>query len=210
MKEATSNARVLASVSAILKNLLENGLVDRSVTSGLGGDAMVSVLPPDRVTTGADEKPQINLFLYAVTPKGLTQHSRYAPAGDASVPTGRALPPSLELNYLLSAYGAQDFQIELLLGYALEMLSETAILAPSRIREILQAVSSTIGGRLIAPALAGLGDPETADRFAQITISPQAMTSDESSKLWSLMQARYRPSVAYKVLVSLMPDAEQQ
>ena len=71
-----SHTLVLAAVTAVLKNMLENGLVERGVTAALGSDTAISALPPDRVATGADEKSQMNLFLYQVQSRGLSPGSR--------------------------------------------------------------------------------------------------------------------------------------
>ena len=69
-----STALALASVTALLKDLLENGLASAGVTTKIGGDATVSALPPDRVGSGADEKAQLNVFLYHVTPHSKMRH----------------------------------------------------------------------------------------------------------------------------------------
>jgi len=62
-----SSALSLASVTAVLKGLLENGLAASGVTTRIGGDAAVSALPPDQIPSGADERAQLNLFLYSLT-----------------------------------------------------------------------------------------------------------------------------------------------
>jgi hypothetical protein len=75
-----SSALALASVTAVLKSLLENGLASGAVTSKLGADATVSALPPDRIPYGADERAQLNLFLYLVTPHPAPgQRGRFPP-----------------------------------------------------------------------------------------------------------------------------------
>ena len=43
-----SNALAIASVTAVLKDLLDNGVVDNSLSSTVG-EVTVSVLPPDRI-----------------------------------------------------------------------------------------------------------------------------------------------------------------
>src|SRR5215216_268913 len=98
-----STALALASVTALLKDLLENGLASAGVTAKIGGDATVSALPPDRVGSGADEKAQLNVFLYHVTPfSAMRLEPPKATNGQRRL--------ALELHYLLTAYGAQDFQ----------------------------------------------------------------------------------------------------
>ena len=121
-----SSALAIASVTAFLKNLLENGLVDEGINASIGGDAVVSALPPDRITTGTDERPQLNLFLHQVTPHtGLRPRER----------SDRRALLGLDLHYLLTAYGAQDFQIEILLGYAAQVMNRTPIVR----RDVLAA-----------------------------------------------------------------------
>ena len=50
-----SNALALAAVTAVLKDLLDNGLIDRNVSATIGGPVTVSALPPDRVKSNGDE-----------------------------------------------------------------------------------------------------------------------------------------------------------
>lgn len=187
----TSSALALASVTAVLKHLLENGVAARGVTTALGGDATVSSLPPDRVPSGADERAQLNLFLYLVTPRvGLPV--------DGSRDGGGA-PLTLELRYLLSAYGSQDYQAEILLGYALQLLHERPLLERADVGAALAALTSDDDGRVLAPALAALRASDLAHQVERIRIQPEFLNAEEISKLWSALQARYRPSAVYRV-----------
>jgi hypothetical protein len=187
-----SSALAIAAVTAILKSLLENGLIQRGVTASIGGEALVSVLPPDRITLGADERPQLNLFLHRVSANtGIRRPST----------TGRDSGPglALDLHYLVTAYGAQDFQAEILLGYAVQLLFAT----PSIPRDAIATVLATLAGddhqNVRPPTLAALGASQLDAYVDQITIQPLFLSTDEMSKLWSSLQSRYRPSVAYKV-----------
>ena len=60
-----SNALSIAAVTAVIKDLLENGLVTDAIATSIG-DVIVTALPPDRISVEGDERPQINLFLYSV------------------------------------------------------------------------------------------------------------------------------------------------
>ena len=63
-----SNALAIASVTAVLKDILNNGVIDNQL-SGVVGDVTVSALPPDRVLVERPpETSRLNLFLYQVTP----------------------------------------------------------------------------------------------------------------------------------------------
>jgi hypothetical protein len=195
-----STALALASVTALLKDLLENGLASSGVTAKIGGDATVSALPPDRVGSGADEKAQLNVFLYHVTP-----HARMRLDGGRGGDGRR--PLALELHYLLSAYGALDYQTEILLGHALQLLHESPVLERQRIRSSLASISHTRDRRVIPASQAALAESALADQVDHITISPEFLSTEEISKLWSALQARYRPSATYKVSAVLIDGA---
>jgi hypothetical protein len=202
-RKTTSSALAIAAVTAVLKSLLENGLIDRGVSASIGSDVLVSALPPDRITTGSDERAQLNLFFYQMTPHTGLRAMGSRPVTDA---VDHAVPGELafELYYLLTAYGAQDFHTEILLGYAVQLLHRTPTLTRAAIQATLRAVSSTEGGRVVPPPLAALATSDLAERVEQIKMSPLFLNTEEQSKLWSALQARYRPSATYKVSIVLI------
>jgi len=203
-----STALALASVTALLKDLLENGLASAGVTAKIGGDATVSALPPDRVGLGGDEKAQLNVFLYHITPHAAVRLERKPGATKGAEGNGRhAL--SLELHYLLTAYGAQDYQTEILLGHALQLLHESPVLERERIRASLTAISHTRDRRVIPPSQAALANSPLADQVDSITITPEFLSTEEISKLWSALQAKYRPSATYKVSAVFIDGAKE-
>ena len=64
-----STALAIAGVTAVLRDLLNDGMVNHNVSGMLGSNVTVSVLAPDRVVpVNGAEASQINLFLYLVTP----------------------------------------------------------------------------------------------------------------------------------------------
>jgi hypothetical protein len=146
-----SNALALASVTAVLKDLLDNALVDHSVSGAVGGPVTVTALAPNRIKAGDDERTQLNLFLYHVTPNSGWRNeglpSRNGRGDRLSNP-----PLALDLFYLLSAYGKQAFECEILLGYAMQMLHETPVLSRDAIRKTLTP-PSPVGGGILPPAL---------------------------------------------------------
>lgn len=196
------NALAIAAVTAVLKDLLNNGLIDHNVTGAVGSNVTVSALPPDRVfAPGAQEGNQLNLFLYQVTPnvgwRNIGLPSRDEQGGRLTNP-----PLALDLHYLLTAYGAEDLHAEVLLGYAMQLLHETPILTRQSIRTALQP--SPVNGAILPPALQALSASELADQVEQIKIVATALNSEEMSKLWTALQARYRPTGAYHVSVVMI------
>jgi hypothetical protein len=198
-----SNALALAAVTAVLKNLLDNALIDRSVSAAVGGTITVSALPPDRIEVGDEEQPRLNLFLYQVTPnpalRNLDLPSRDIRGRRTSNP-----PLALDLYYLLTAYSALDFETEILLGYAMQMLHETPVLTREAIRRTLAPPSPVDGSGILPPAVGALAASDLADQVEMVKVSPYQMNTEEMSKLWTAFQARYRPSVAYVATVVLI------
>lgn len=185
-----SNALAIAAVSAVLKSLLDNRLIEQGV-AGSVGDVTVSALPPDRISVGAEERSQLNLFLYRITPNTAL---RQPPAGE---PPSGGPALALDLHYLLSAYGEQDLQAEILLGYAIQLFHQTPVLTPERIRSALAAANGN--GAALPPARAALATAQLAERPQKIEIAPEYLSAEDASRLWSTFQARYRPSAAFKV-----------
>lgn len=79
------------------------------------------------------------------------------------------------------------------------MLCEPAI-STDTIRKAVKAASKG-GGRVVAPGLAALASSDLAERVDSVRVSPQFLDPDGLSRLWSAVQAKYRPSAAYKVSV---------
>jgi hypothetical protein len=186
-----TSALAIASVTYLLKDLLDNKLVQHGITASVG-DVTVSALPPDRVTTGADERSQINLFLYRVTPR--TAWRDVPPRADES---GARVPSlALDLHYLITAYGERDFQAEILLGSAMQLLLETPAISREMIHTALPAGGN--GRGTLPPMQQTLAASGLAEQVEEIKLVPEFLSTEEEARLWSALQAKYRPSAAYK------------
>jgi hypothetical protein len=203
-RESPRNSLMLAAATAVLKSILDNGLVTYSLSGSLGGEVTTSALPPDRVTVEADSHSQLNLFLYQITQKGLGAVSRYATDDDAP---SSVMPIMFELLYLVTAYGAQDLHAEILLGYALDQLNCYPCLLTADVSKTLASLSPNGSNHVLSPPLTALSQSEIGRRFVSIRISPQITTYQEMQNLWSSFQTPYRPSATYKVIVELIPAA---
>jgi hypothetical protein len=192
-----TNALGIAAVSAVLRDLLNNGLVDASV-----GDVTVSAQAPDRIDTENGDLTQLNLFLYRVT-TNLGWRSVGLPSVDGAGASRLTNPPlALDLHYLLTAYGSNDFEAEILLGYAMQVMHENPVLDREAIRDSF-AVPPVTGG-ILPPALQTLTAAELADQVEQIKIIAEELSSEELSKLWAAFGAHYRPTAGYLASVVLI------
>jgi hypothetical protein len=184
-----SSALAIAAMTSVLKSLLDNRLIQSGVTASVG-EVTVTALPPDRITVGSDERSQINVFLYRVAP-----HTTWR--GGQSLADARSPALALDLYYLITAYGARDFEAEILLGYAMQLFLATPVLTNAAIRDALAADLAGGGGARLSHARFAPG--LLADQTAEIALTPEFLGGEEASRLWSALQAKYRPSAAYKV-----------
>jgi hypothetical protein len=191
-----SNALAIAAVSAVLRDLLNQALIDQGVSATVGNPVTVTAQPPDRITVGETEQPQLNVFLYHIASNAGWSNSAL-PSRDRVGSRVTNAPLALDLFYLLSAYGKNDFDCEILLGCAMQMLHETPVLPRDTIRN---ALSGNPPASLVAADL--------ADQIEQIKITPQLVSTEEVWRLWTALQAHYRPTAAYRISVVLIQSSK--
>ncbi|HEV7588177.1 MAG TPA: DUF4255 domain-containing protein [Longimicrobium sp.] len=198
-----SNALAVAAVSAVLRDLLDSGMIEHSVTDAVGQGVTVSAVAPDTIElTGPKAKPRLNLFLYQVTANAALRNAGL-PARDGSGARTGEVPLALDLHYLVTAYGTDDFQAEVLLGYAMQLLHETPVLARGDIRKAL-APAGPVSAGLLPGVYKALRAADLADQVEQIKVTPATLNPEEMSRLWSALQAHYRPTAPYQVSVVLI------
>ena len=197
-----SNALAIASVTRLLKDLLNDALVNGDVSGDVGTDVIVSALPPDRVLPppGENQSSRLNLFLHRITPNpGLANTD--LPTRDARGQVTTRPRLALDLHYLLTAYATQELQAEILLGYAMEMFHETAILPRNMVRAALEGA---VNGAILPPAFQTADPARLADQLELIRITPQNLSLDDMSRIWTSLQTSYRTTVGYMVSVVLI------
>ena len=197
-----SNALAIAGVSAVLKDLLDTGLIEHQITDTVGTTVLVSLLAPDMVPIEANTAaPRLNLFLYQVMLNAAWRNVDL-PSRDAS---GRRLsnpPLALDLHYLLTAYGYAELHAEVLLGYGLQLLHENPVLSRAAIRNALN--SRPVSAEPLPPMYQALRSADLAEQVEMLKITPLAMNGEEMSRLWSALTAHYRPTFAFQVSVVLI------
>jgi hypothetical protein len=194
-----SSPLAIGAVSAVLRNLLDNGLVD--VGAPLSPVKVTAVAPDTIKLDEANPPPSLNLFLYRTSlNQGWAEVG--LPSFDGNGTRISSPPLALNLHYLLTAYGNADFQAEILLGYAMHLLHERPVLDRDAIRKALSP--SPLGPSILPPAFQALTAADLADQLEAVTITQEPMDAEEMSRLWSAIQAHYRPTATYVVSVVLI------
>jgi hypothetical protein len=199
-----SNALAIAAVTAVLKDLLNNGLIDQDLSATLGTTVTVTALAPDRIDLDKLTGSQLNLFLWQVTPNQGWRNAGQ-PERDGN---GRRLnnpPLALDLHYLLTAYGKEEYHAEILLGYAMQLLHQTSVLTRDAVRKTLGPPSPpALGANILPKSMQALSAAALADQVELIKITPQTLSTEEISRLWAAFQVHYRPTAAYQASVVLI------
>ncbi len=205
----SEDALTIAAVTAVLKNLLENAVA--GLSSLLNGEATVSALPPDHIKTREEEKPRVNLFLYQVACNQGWRNEDLPSHDSRGMRLSNPLL-ALDLYYLLTVYGKQDFAAEILLGYAMQTFHEKPVLSRELIRRVLPSKEVEDQGEDSSSQmeiLKKLSVSGLAEQIELIKISPYQLNTEEISKLWSAFQSNYRLSAAYKISVVLIRSRSQ-
>ena len=177
-----SNFRAISGVSASLKRLLRDQMEDL---------VEVTIASPDAKNMPAK---RLNLYLYQVTKNGYLENQEMP--GDGH-PSAYGHPPlSLDLHYLLTAYGGDelngesDLKAQQILGDAMRVLHDLPFVTDNL--KITRSAAGTVGDTILDDSLLG--------EFERIKVTLQPMALEDFSKIWTaLPNANFRCSVAYQV-----------
>lgn len=205
-----SSALAIAGITQLLRDLLNDGLVDNDVASVVNTNVPVHALPPDQMLAQEDENaPALNVFLYH-TEVNAAWANQCLPTRDNRGDKINNTPLPLDLFYIISAYGTADLHNDVLLGYAMQILHEHPGFTRAEIQTALNPAPAIASG--LPPLLQALADTGLAGQAEAIRIAHHPMPVSEKSALWSALQSQYRPSATYRVSTVLMQaeDATQQ
>jgi hypothetical protein len=194
---------VIAAMTALLKRLLNNEIIRQFAQAPIG-DAAITALPPDRIQLGAEERAQLNLSLYRVTPNSTRQYAGVLVQHEAGP---ARLPLALDLHYLLAAYGEKELQAETLLGCAAQLFHERAVLTPEMLRSLLMTAQN---GGSPDPLLEMLLSSTFLEQMQPVRILSEFLNFEDLSKLWSSFQAHARPALTYRVSMVLLGEYEER
>ena len=183
-----STALAIGATSAVLRNVLDNGLID--AVSAVGVPVKVTVKAPDLINLEDPQfTPQLNLFLYRVSTNPGWRNADL-PSRDSG---GRRItnpPLGLDLHYLLTAYGREDLHAEILLGYGMHLLHERPFLDRPSIRKALTL--SPLDPAILPDAFQSPPNAGLAEQLEMLKITWEPMDTEAMSKLWSAVQSHYR------------------
>jgi hypothetical protein len=176
-----SNALAIAAVTATLRNLLEAGINGDTVL----GFVRTTASPPDKARGNGDNDNQLNLFLYQTTLNAGWRNMdmpRQIKPGEVGQP-----PLPLNLHYMITAYARDNDDVlsHRILGRAMSVLHDHPLLGAGEIR-------------------AALADADLHNQVERIRITPEPLSLEELSKLWTTFQTQYRISAVYEATVVLI------
>jgi hypothetical protein len=201
-----SSPMAIGAVSAVICNLLDDGLVEAG--GGAGGPVLISSIAPDLIDLADPAaQPRLNLFLYRVSPnQGWWNAELPSRGSDGQLISSP--PLSINLHYLLTAYGQTNFQAEILLGYAMHLLHERPVLDRATLQRAL--TPDPLGASILPPGFAALSPADLANQAETITITLEPFDTEEIAKLWTAIQANYRPTAGYVVSAVLIQTKKPQ
>ncbi len=181
-----SNASVVAAVTGALVNILTNRFSSDPSLSGVN----VTSLPIDKARSGTNTNSnQLNLYLYQTLPNANWRNLN--PPG-VSRPGENGTPPlALNLYYVFTAFGVDNSEIlsQRILATAMSVLHDRPLLDTSDLKS-------------------GLPGIDPGDQIERIRFTPQPLSLEEISKLWTALQTQYRLSTTYLATVALI-DSQQ-
>jgi hypothetical protein len=199
-----SDYLAVGGVSAVLKALLNSGLSN-------GGPATVLVSPPgitnrapDLIPTGPDEPAQLNLFMYYASINPALRNLGL-PSMDSSGAQLSNPPLAINLHYLVTAYGGNAFDPEILLAFAMQVFHNTPVVP----RDVIQtALTDLASGSQVTNEQQLISGSTLASQIEHIRITPETLTTEEIYRLWTAFQTSYRPTTSYQVSVVVIQGTQ--
>jgi hypothetical protein len=197
-----SSALAIAATARVISRLIDDRVAAEGITAFQ--NLRTSVISPEQIdgtdlVANQNVAPQINLFPYHV---GLNSawRNRFEPSRNGSGQPVSAPPLAIDISFLVSAHSTTDLLPEMLLGLAMQALSDAPPLTRDRVRSLLQLPA----GPPPDPILQALQRSRLADQFELIRIVPLNLSADDMQKLWTSIHSRYRPSFCYMVSALLI------
>lgn len=188
-----SNHLAIATVTAALRKHMENAvtaeLTDLSVGVTFGR-------PPETRKDQSD--PNINVFLYRVTPNASRANADLPTRSPSGQPVARPAA-ALDLHYLMSFSGDESrLEPQRILGTVVRTLEAKPIVTHALIEAVLAD-----------PEFSYLSESDLGQAIESIRLTRQSLSLEELSQLWSMLtQTPYLLSVAYQASCVIVDAAE--
>ena len=198
-----TNALAIAGVTATLRDLLDDGLVNASIDAL--GSLEVTCQPPDKLVQEI-ERNRLNIYPWKILHNPALANERL-PARDAG--GARLSNPrlGLDLHFILTATGESDLNAAILLGYGMQILHEHPLLTANDIRAALQIGAPPVQGSILPAAFQLLVASDLADQVERIRIRPAKTEEEDLVKIWPAFNAALRMSSLYIVSVVMIESA---
>jgi hypothetical protein len=168
---ALGDTNVIADVTEMLSSLLPDLDVTLDSPSELNGDN--------------DQWAKINLYLYQVLENPYSKNQPYVTSPSSH--DQQSYPPlAVNLYYLLTPYASDPKSAHSVLGHAMRLLYESAIIEKNQLPAPLRLI------------------------LEQLSISLCPMELEELTRIWNSLQTPYRLSVAYEVKILLVESEKQR
>lgn len=170
----------IATVTSTLRNLLTQAALEDPELL----DTTVTTQAP-AIARNGNEANQLNLFLFSTSVDTAFSNSPIpgqVKNGESGIP-----PLALVLRYMITAYGRNDDDVSghRLMGRSMSALHDHPLLGRSEIE-------------------AALPDTDLHNQVERVRITPNMLSVDDMSKLWTSFQSEYRLSAGYEVSVVLI------
>lgn len=192
-----STALAIAATTAVIRETLQTRL--NNVPLGPMAGVTVSALPPDRLGLGAEDANVLNLFLYQVTPN-VGWRNMDLPSRDSAGNLLSNPPLALDLHYMMTAYGQEDLEAEVILGYGLQAMHELSVITRA-------AIQNAFSGPLTA-MMALVAGAELDQQQELVKITPEYLPAEQLAQLWTGFQDKYRPTAGFLATTVLIQRSD--
>ena len=181
-----SNYLAIAAITVSIREIVQAAV--QAVVPGVS----VRIGPPRAVPASQME---VNIYLYRLSPNAFNRNEEL-PVGSGG---GTVIPRvALDLHYLISFSGEEHLACEVMLGKVVAALHAKAALGAEDLAGVLGE----------GAAFPFLEQGYSAPQREQVKLTPEYLTLDELSKLWTVFfQEPHRPSLQY-VASPVMLEAE--
>lgn len=186
-----SNALAIATVTAVLQDVLLNAILDAPAPERVDAAEVVTAFP-GASPAASDPKPQVGIYLFQVSPNVALRNAEL-PARPDRV--------ALDLHYLFTFQGDEDsLEPQRLLGLVVRALGQNALLGRAAIDRTLANIARA--SRTSPHPKRFVAGSDLSSAVERIKLTPSPLSLEELSRIWSVFfQTRYALSICYQCSV---------